>query len=79
MRYSDLSRVRGIFDELVQMFVDREPVPGEKEFPSLNPGLDSYAFPHQLLDDGFDAGRVEPRPHRLASGRQSIVPATRIR
>ena len=70
VRYSDLSRVQGIFDELVQMFVDREPVPGKKEFPSLNPGLDSYAFPHQLLDE--DSMRAALSIDRIAAIRAAI-------
>lgn len=40
-----------IFDELIEMFRAREPIPGPSEFPNINPALDDYRFPHQLLDD----------------------------
>ena len=70
IRYSDLSRARGIFDELVRMFVDREPVPGAGEFPSLNPKLEDYAFPHGLLDGEWLRSALSPQ--RVAAIRSAI-------
>lgn len=51
VRYSDLSGARGILDELVEMFIRREPVPDEGEFPSINPKLDDYGFPSHVLGE----------------------------
>jgi hypothetical protein len=49
--YSDLRRNLRIFDELARLFEQREPVPGEREFPFLYPKLRSYEFPAGLLDE----------------------------
>ena len=51
VRFTDISGNIGIFDELVHMFRDREPIPDEAEFPRVLPKLTSYDFPHHILDD----------------------------
>ena len=38
-----------IFDQLVDLFRCREPIPCEDEFPEVKPNLDSYQFPDQVL------------------------------
>jgi SAM-dependent methyltransferase len=40
----------GIFDELVQMFSRKEPIPDHNEFPLIRPTLNSYEFPNHLID-----------------------------
>ncbi len=70
VKYSDLSRTREILGELARMFANREPIPGEKEFPALNPGLDSYEFPHDLLCD--DSMRAALSPQRVAAIESAI-------
>ena len=47
--YADLTGNLTVFDELVDLFKKREPIPGPNEFPELNPVLSSYEFPHHLL------------------------------
>jgi SAM-dependent methyltransferase len=42
--------VPAIFEELVQMYVNYEAIPDDKEFPGVRPRLDSYAFPQHLID-----------------------------
>lgn len=64
VRYSDLQTNLEVFDELVLLFKNREAVPADDEFPSMNPKLRSYAFPHALLSDealnsALDPERVE--------------------
>ncbi len=68
--YSDLKSNLAIFDELVQLFLQREPVPGEEEFPSLKPRLPDYAFPEHLLDEALL--RQALRPSRVSEIRASI-------
>ncbi|HEX9707191.1 MAG TPA: methyltransferase domain-containing protein [Steroidobacteraceae bacterium] len=51
VRYSELRRSLALFDELVRLFANREPLPGGGEFPALKPALESDAFPHHILDD----------------------------
>jgi hypothetical protein len=53
-----------IFDELVTLFRNRAPIPGDDEFPEVRPPLDNYAFPSTILDDGrlrpaLETSRVE--------------------
>lgn len=52
VRYSDLHRNLGIFDELVPMFANRAPIPDDAEFPLLYPKLDCYDFPAHLIGEG---------------------------
>lgn len=40
-----------IFDELVELFRVKEPIPAEDEFPEVKPKLDAYDFPRDILDD----------------------------
>lgn len=70
VRYSDLARTRAIFDELVRLFRERQPVPGEDEFPALKPAPASYAFPHALL--GEQALGRALAPERIAGIRAAI-------
>lgn len=49
--YPDLSSNLAIFDELVQLFRRREPIPGADEFPGLHPRIEDLSFPRELLDD----------------------------
>ena len=39
-----------IFDELVTLFKNRTPIPGENEFPEVKPYLEKYDFPADILD-----------------------------
>lgn len=40
-----------VFDDLVTLFRGRTDVPGDDVYPNLKPKLESYQFPHQILDD----------------------------
>jgi len=51
VRHADIKRNESIFDELVNLFKEREPIPGNEEFPRVKPLVDCYDFPHDLLDD----------------------------
>ena len=68
--YSDLRSNLRIFDELVRLFEQREPVPGESEFPLLYPKLRSYEFPAHLLDEPHL--REALRSQRVAEIRSSV-------
>lgn len=50
-RYADLKKNLAVFHELVSLFTNREDIPGPKEFPRVNPQLESYEFPHYVLTD----------------------------
>jgi len=50
VRHADIKRNESIFEELVDLFKGREPIPGNEEFPRVKPLIDCYDFPHDLLD-----------------------------
>jgi hypothetical protein len=49
--HASASRNLLVLDELLELFQTRADIPGDDEFPFLNPRLDSYAFPAQYLSD----------------------------
>ena len=49
-----------VLDELVALFRQRAPVPGERDFPLLHPRLASYEYPSELVDDMTLDARLEP-------------------
>jgi hypothetical protein len=46
---ANLSRNLSVFDELVELFRARAPIPGDSEFPNVRPKLSSYDFPDALM------------------------------
>ena len=51
IRYSTIGINLKILDELIGLFMKREDIPGEAEFPKIKPRLNSYKFPHNILTD----------------------------
>lgn len=62
---ADLER---IFDELMQMYSRREPIPDHNEFPLVRPTLDSYEFPNHLIDWTYFADRTKRIRGELVTG-----------
>lgn len=63
VRYTDLRSNIAIFDELIELFSRKTPIPEDDEFPLANPKISDYAFPAHLLDDAslskaLDASRI---------------------
>ncbi len=69
--YSNPQRNIAIFDELVALFSQRAPIPGENEFPRVRPRLGSYDFPSHILTDDHLAASL--KPERLDAIRRAIV------
>ena len=61
VRYASASRNQAIFRELVGLFRSRTPIPGDAEFPDLQPRLTDYEFPEDLLPESRLAELLEPR------------------
>jgi SAM-dependent methyltransferase len=64
VQYANLERNAKIFDELVQLFRSRAPIPDRDEFPEVKPYLEDYAFPSTILDKttldhALEASRIE--------------------
>jgi SAM-dependent methyltransferase len=60
VRYSDLQSNLEIFDELVDLFRNRTAIPADDEWPLTNPKLESYEFPHHLLNDEMLRSALDP-------------------
>jgi SAM-dependent methyltransferase len=80
VRYTDLRKDISILDELVSLFRSRASIPAEDEFPLLFPKLESYEFPHHLLDSArLDAALSSQRIDTIKSslerpeGEQSVI------
>jgi SAM-dependent methyltransferase len=54
--FSAKADLETIFEELVQLYSRREPIPDHSEFPRVRPRLDSYEFPSHFIDwDNFSS------------------------
>lgn len=51
VEHSNKERNLQIFDQLVQLFEDRAPIPNNEEFSAVKPYIDSYEFPDGILDE----------------------------
>lgn len=40
-----------VFEELIELFATRSDIPDEQEFPLINPRLQDYRFPAQVMDE----------------------------
>jgi hypothetical protein len=69
--HTNTERNLAIFDQLIDLFRSREPIPGVKEFPSVKPYIQDYSFPHDLVDDNMLEESL--RPSRLADIRECIT------
>lgn len=51
IKYWNVERNLKIFDELVVLFKNKAPVPDNTDYPKVQPRLDNYAFPDDILSD----------------------------
>ncbi len=51
VEYATNERNQRMVEELAELFLKREPIPGDSEFPDLHPRLASYDFPRHVLPD----------------------------
>lgn len=70
VKYFNVEKNLKVFDELVALFENREPVPDEKEFPRLKPCLKSYEFPSGVLSEEHMHRAMNPE--RLSRIRNAI-------
>jgi len=59
-----------IFDQLIELFKNRTPIPGDDVFPNVKPRLSDYHFPDEILDQNHMNEMLAPT--RLAKIRASI-------
>lgn len=53
VKYWDSERNLIIFDELVELFKNRADIPNQSEYPLVEPVLDDYNFPSDLLSENW--------------------------
>ncbi|MGN6181784.1 MAG: methyltransferase domain-containing protein [Mucilaginibacter sp.] len=51
IKYWNVERNLKIFEELVVLFKDKAPIPDNIEYPKVQPRLDTYTFPDNILSD----------------------------
>jgi hypothetical protein len=68
MPFSRTTGLETIFNELVQLFSQRAPIPSDEEFPRLRPKMTSQAFPDYAIDFTGFTERVERVRHALRAG-----------
>ncbi len=66
--FSTKADLAKIFDELVQMYCRREPIPDHNEFPRVRPTLDSYEFPNHAVDWTDFTKRIQMIRNELRRG-----------
>jgi hypothetical protein len=70
VRHAQINRNLAVLDELCSLFRSRAEIPGEAEFPEVQPLLPSYAFPHHVF--GEEALTAALADDRLARIRDSV-------
>lgn len=75
VRHATFERNVRIFDQLVDLFTNKEDIPGEDEFPMVRPCLGEYKFPGQVLTDEWLAQSLSET--RINKIRQSLVDVDR--
>lgn len=68
MPFSARADLEKIFDELVQLYRRKEPIPDHHEFPAMRPRLASYEFPHSAIDQTDFPDRIERIRQELRAG-----------
>jgi SAM-dependent methyltransferase len=66
--FSAKTDLEPIFEELVQLYSRKEPIPDSGEFPRVRPALDSYEFPDRLINWENFAERIKSIRMELRSG-----------
>ncbi len=61
VRHSTDERNEKIFKELIELFRQKAPIPGEQEFPNIFPLLDNYNFPQEILTADILAKSLDPK------------------
>ncbi len=51
VKFANNKRNLEVFDQILQLFNDKEPIPDDQEFPRAKPYLTNYSFPEDIFDD----------------------------
>lgn len=70
VEHANIERNLSILDELVTLFKNKTPIPGDDEWPKVNPKLKDYRFPSDILND--DRLRIALEDSRIEKIRKSV-------
>ena len=70
VRYASAEMNAAMTEEVINLFLERHPIPDDREFPLVHPKLDSYEFPHDILTDELLAESLAPA--RLDAVRSAV-------
>lgn len=75
VEHANIERNLSVLDELVTLFRDKAPIPGNDEWPNVKPRLDDYRFPSDVLDESrlrhaLEESRVERIRNSVRNVRQ---------
>jgi SAM-dependent methyltransferase len=68
MPFAARADLEPIFDDLVRMYGQKEPIPDHEEFPTVRPTTDLYEFPDHLIDWTEFDGRADRIRRNLQLG-----------
>jgi hypothetical protein len=71
VKFAGNQRNLDIFDELVELFARRSPIPDDAEFPLVRPRIRSYRFPEHILSENHL--RAALAPERVARLRRAVM------
>lgn len=69
--FTDIETNIILFEEILSLFKNRTPIPGEDEFPKLKPYLKSYSFPSDILSENRLKVSLEDR--RIDKLRSALI------
>ncbi len=74
VRHTDLNSNIKIFEELVNLFKMKSPIPDENEFPEIKPQINSYTFPEYLFNKNYlDEFKLEEIKRDLQMGGGNFI------
>jgi SAM-dependent methyltransferase len=80
VRHASVAANLKVFDELVELLLNRTPIPHDKECATILPALDDYQFPHSLFTpDELSKSLALPRLEHLREQLHSLESSTVIR
>ena len=71
----EANRELKVLVELIKMFMEREEIPGEEDYPRLRPKLTDYSYPASLIDERAAA---DPRLHETLSAAVAAIGAGEV-
>lgn len=74
IEHANSSKNLEIFDELIELYRNKTPIPDDKEFPKVKPKLKSYDFPTHILSDDYLVKALNKK--RIAKIRGAIISKT---